>query len=181
MDKSSCRKTAKLIRNLISDKQEKSMHIIDKCYLSDHIQRYTNICIYMSIKDEVETYILAEKLLLIKKQIIVPFIHHNIIYLRAIKSLNELKSGTFGIPEPIIKKQNILPAEIDTYIIPGLAFNRNGHRLGWGKGYYDKLLSHTNGYKIGLCFHDQILPLVPHDSYDIVMNAIITEKETIIV
>ncbi|MCX8008989.1 MAG: 5-formyltetrahydrofolate cyclo-ligase [Patescibacteria group bacterium] len=67
----------------------------------------------------------------------------------------------------------------DCFIIPGIAFDRYGHRIGYGKGYYDRLLTGTRAPKIALAFHLQILPVVPHEPYDIVMDGIVTEKEII--
>ena len=68
---------------------------------------------------------------------------------------------------------------IDLIIVPGVIFDREKNRLGYGKGYYDRYLSNKDIYKIGICFSDQVIDLLPSESHDIKMNIIITEKEKI--
>jgi len=73
----------------------------------------------------------------------------------------------------------------DVIIVPGLAFDRRGNRLGRGKGFYDKFLDDTKMFsdigrvKIGICFHDQLVDEVPVDSFDIPVDFIITDKEVV--
>lgn len=79
------------------------------------------------------------------------------------------------------KKQKtvIFPApdsRADLFIIPGIVFDHNGWRLGWGKGYYDKLLSGVAVPKIGLAYQKQIVAHVPHTSYDVPMDTVVTEE-----
>ena len=65
-------------------------------------------------------------------------------------------------------------------LVPGLAFDRNGGRMGFGKGYYDRLLESSNAVKIGLCYDFQILEKIPTESHDVPMNFVITEKEILL-
>lgn len=69
---------------------------------------------------------------------------------------------------------------IDLYIIPGVAFDRAGNRLGRGEGFYDKLLSGSSATKIALAYSFQVLAEVPYSSYDVPMDMIVTEKEVIV-
>ncbi len=81
--------------------------------------------------------------------------------------------GAYGIEEPTEGKFNNLK-DIDLAIIPGVAFDRRGNRLGRGKGYYDRLLPFLVGtYKLGICFPYQLLESVPTEDFDIRMNEVI--------
>jgi 5-formyltetrahydrofolate cyclo-ligase len=71
-----------------------------------------------------------------------------------------------------------LEQKIDVLIVPGMAFDRQGYRLGYGKGYYDRFLSrHPGLFTIGVCFDFQVLDTLPIESFDFPVNMIVTEKE----
>ena len=63
--------------------------------------------------------------------------------------------------------------KIDLFLVPGVSFDVNGNRMGFGKGYYDRYLSNLDVYKIGICFEEQISESIPTDKYDVKMNEII--------
>jgi len=74
-----------------------------------------------------------------------------------------------------------LPDTIDLILVPGLAFSRDRHRLGRGGGFFDKLLGGraAQAFKLGICFSFQVVDAMPTESHDVVMNAIVTESETL--
>lgn len=76
--------------------------------------------------------------------------------------------------------ENIKQEKIDLYIVPGVAFDRQCNRLGRGKGHYDRLLTDVKVTKIGLAYSFQVLAQVPHTSYDVPMDMVVTDKEVII-
>ena len=85
----------------------------------------------------------------------------------------ELRPGRFGILEP--------PAEaseagngFDLILVPGLAFDLQGGRLGRGKGYYDRFLSTASGLRAGVCFEDQIVEAIPGEPHDVRMDFVVT-------
>jgi 5-formyltetrahydrofolate cyclo-ligase len=92
----------------------------------------------------------------------------------------ELESGQFGIQEPRIQDHQIIASdELDVVIVPALAFDRSGNRLGYGMGYFDGMCRNIRAQKVGLAYHFQILNnLIPH-SNDVAMDFVITEKEVI--
>jgi 5-formyltetrahydrofolate cyclo-ligase len=93
--------------------------------------------------------------------------------LRRYTGPQDLQASAYGIMEPTGERFTDHEA-IDVAIVPGMAFDTEGHRLGRGKGYYDRFLSHVPYlYKIGLCFSWQIVDCVPCDEHDIVMDEII--------
>jgi 5-formyltetrahydrofolate cyclo-ligase len=86
----------------------------------------------------------------------------------------EILSGKFGIREPAETCVAIPPNDLDLVLVPGVAFGLDGHRLGRGKGYYDRLLQNFTGTKIGIAFDEQIVDAVPSEQNDVPMDLILT-------
>lgn len=101
--------------------------------------------------------------------------------LHVVDSLDRLRPGRYGIREP----EDACPvhevAAVDAALIPGLAWDRAGNRLGRGAGYYDRLLADPEwrGFRCGLFFSIQEFPAIPHDPWDEPMQAIVTEAEIV--
>lgn len=83
--------------------------------------------------------------------------------------------GPYGTREPGPHAPRIAKEDIQGLLIPGLAFDRSGRRLGRGKGFYDRCLADWNGKKVGVCFELQWVPEVPHEAHDQNMDVIVTE------
>jgi len=91
-------------------------------------------------------------------------------------SAREFELGPFGVLEPSPDSPRKELHEIQGLLIPGLVFNKNGHRLGKGKGYYDKTLAAYQGVKVGICFNFQVtVDPIPVEPHDVVMDYLITE------
>ncbi len=88
------------------------------------------------------------------------------------------KKGAFSVNEPI-SMQEALPSQIDVVLVPGIAFDRKGNRIGFGKGCYDRFLSNISALKIGFCYDLQICNEFESDAYDIKMDFLVTETEII--
>ncbi len=89
-------------------------------------------------------------------------------------------TNSFLISEPEEKtSQKILLNKISGVLVPGLAFDRQGHRLGWGKAFYDRTLKNFSGIKVGIAYSVQITSLLPFDDYDVSMDYVVTEKEVL--
>ena len=138
-----------------------------------HFLAAKTVLLYHSLSDEVNTHQFIEEWCL-KKQLLLPVVVGEELELRLFQNMNELKIGSFGIAEPTGPLFTDY-AKIDFVAVPGMAFDRNGHRLGRGKGYYDRLLPRlTNAYKAGICFPYQVVDEVPVEPTDITMDGIIT-------
>lgn len=88
--------------------------------------------------------------------------------------------GPFGLSEPCAESQQVDLSQVKGLLIPGLVFNKNGTRLGKGKGYYDRALVGFSGTKVGVCFDFQISDkLIPHEPHDIMMDYLISESGVI--
>ena len=95
-----------------------------------------------------------------------------------VDDLSQLKPGCFGVREPDESCELLIPNENDKYIIvvPGTAFDLDGYRIGYGKGFYDKYLSGYDKYdfyKVGVCFKECMTDNVFHDDFDVKMNEVI--------
>ncbi len=100
-----------------------------------------------------------------------------------IRSLDELVPGTWGILEPPENSRKVVPAEeIDLAVVPGLAFDRQFNRLGYGAGYYDRFLPKLkkNAVKAGICYSIQLIDQIPVEAFDIAMDIIVTDTEVLV-
>jgi len=141
------------------------------------------IMLYLDIRTEVRTRWFVPSVWEAGKRAAIPYCENGEIELFDFTHPDELAPGTMGVLEPKqelrgIPSRKIDPSELDMIIVPGLAFDRRGNRLGYGKGYYDKLLHRTSGpaLKAGVCFECQLFDEVPALPHDMHMDAIVTEK-----
>lgn len=132
------------------------------------------ILLYYSLGDEVQTHAFVEKWH-IAKQIILPVVVGDELELRLYTGKSCLQTGAFHIEEPTGKPFTALH-EIELAIIPGVSFDRQGNRLGRGKGYYDKLLPKLSSYNIGICFQFQTREEIPSEPFDRKMDEVWTEN-----
>ena len=94
-----------------------------------------------------------------------------------LKSFEDLSSGALGVLEPSPEGRIAMnPESFDLVIIPGVAFDRQGGRLGYGKGYYDRFLEQTTAFRLALAFNFQVFEKVPTEKHDVPMNGILTES-----
>lgn len=78
-----------------------------------------------------------------------------------------------GIPEP----PSVNPVNaIDLVVVPGLAFDKQGYRLGWGAGYYDRALAYMDAWRVGFAFSNQVVQSLPRDDHDVPMDYVVTES-----
>lgn len=106
---------------------------------------------------------------------------NNRMHIHEFKDPKTLKTGKFGVKEPISTSPKIPRKNLDLVITPGIAFDLQGNRIGYGKGYFDKLFKtlSTDCVKIALAYDFQIIENVPADKHDKKVDLIITEKRTI--
>ncbi len=94
--------------------------------------------------------------------------------------LSSVTHGAYGIREPL-KNQQVDKKAVEVVIVPGIGFDRNGGRIGFGKGYYDRFLSDFDGLKIGVCYDFQLVGKIETDENDIPMDMIITESDCYVI
>lgn len=163
--------------------KEKSDTIIKKLMSSKFYRNSNTIMTYISFKDEIDTHEFIKKALIDGKTILVPITISKGKQLKPsqIKDFNELEIGFYNILTP--KKEFIRyvnPKDIDLIIVPGLGFDKEGFRVGFGGGYYDRFLSHLDKViKVSIAFDFQILDRLPREDFDIPVDYIYTEKRII--
>lgn len=147
------------------------------------LTRAWRVCIYLSVKSEVPTRYIARALWDAGREVCVPAWSRSeqTYKLYAITPKTKFVEGKMGVREPLVREP-VLPWEVDAFIIPGLAFDRCGGRLGYGAGYYDQILSKAakSAPKIALC-HDWQLrdePL-PQDEHDIPVDWVLSETHAV--
>lgn len=157
---------------------EKSTAIQKRLFSLDAFKSARNVCTFISAFKEPDTVEIIKALLGEGKGVIVPITHTgtNTLSLSYVEDFGDLKTGAFGILEPSVIK-SAQENDIDAVLVPGLAFDRSGGRMGFGKGYYDRLLENTGAVKIGLCYDFQLFDTIPTEEHDVPMDIIITEKE----
>jgi 5-formyltetrahydrofolate cyclo-ligase len=150
----------------------------------EEFQKADRILIYLSKDGEVDTDNLLGRAFELGKRVCVPVVDRESDELRVSELPGpdvSFRLGAFGVREPVEEDLNFVPPDqIDLVIAPGLAFDRRGGRIGYGKGYYDRLLNRLGSQvpRIALAFDFQVLDTVPQDENDIRVDAIITEKRT---
>jgi 5-formyltetrahydrofolate cyclo-ligase len=93
---------------------------------------------------------------------------------RAVREIAGLGTGHFGIPEPGPDSPSEELNRLDFCLVPGVAYDRNGRRLGRGKGYFDRLLAQTRGHFCGVAFEWQLVMEVPIELHDVCVNSLLT-------
>jgi len=165
--------------------EKKSKEIERNLFLFPLFKKAKVVLFYLALKDEVQTREMIKKSLKKGKIVLVPFVNfkEREILPSELKDYDkELIRGKWNILKPA--KDFYRPFSlnlIDLIIIPGIAFDRKGNRLGFGKGFYDRFLGKvsSNVNLISLAFELQLVEDIPAQSYDIPMDYIITEKEII--
>lgn len=171
MNKNDLRKIYKDIRKKIKDKNNQNEYIFNKLINLKEVQESNTILIYVSFRDEVDTFNII-KYFIDKKLVAVPKVNKDTMDFYYINSLNDLSPGNYNILEPTTSTK-VTNFNNSICIVPGLCFDKNNYRLGYGKGYYDKFLSNKNIYTIGLSYKETIIEKLPIDKYDIKLNKVI--------
>ena len=158
---------------------EQSKLIENKLFNLGQYKNSKTIMFFVSFNSEVYTHEMIKKSLMEKTVIVPKVVHHEIEPSVIIDFDNLISSGKFGILEPI-ETMKIAYKNIDLVLVPGIAFDTEGHRIGYGFGYYDKFLTKVpKAIKIGLCFDFQVVDKVSREEHDVPVDIIVTEKRVI--
>jgi 5-formyltetrahydrofolate cyclo-ligase len=179
--KRSLRKQAAEARdNLPLDvRRVKSREIEQRLLSLPEFQAADVIMFFASFRSEVETEPMIRHALATGKRVVLPRVKGRQLALFEIKDFDkDVSPGTWGIPEPV-ESHPVPLTEIDLIITPGAAFDESGNRLGYGAGFYDRMLLSFPGMTVALAFEAQIMPRVPADPHDVPVKKIVTEKRVI--
>ena len=177
--KEELRQEYKTIRKNICNKELLDEEIFKKVITDKEILKHKLILIYVSTLDEVSTLKIINYFLK-TKQVAVPKVCGDTMNFYYITSLAELKRGSFNILEPQ-NRMLVTNYEDAVVITPGICFDLDGFRIGYGKGFYDRFFSkHNNLYKVGLCYDECLIKNTMHDDTDIPVDKIITQTKMLI-
>lgn len=184
--KKQIRKQAVAARAALTGDQRraKSLIIAEKLFASPAWNRAQIVCVYVWFKNEVQTDAILDQAWQEGKTVAVPFCCNDQpekIRLYRLDNRSPLEPGAFGILEPAESWRNqpgscVAESQIDLYVVPGVGFDGQNNRIGWGGGYYDRLLSRSpNAAKVALAFRCQLFDCVPVGEFDIPLDQIITD------
>jgi 5-formyltetrahydrofolate cyclo-ligase len=165
------------------DKDAVSRRIIERLVSLPVYQSASAVLFYVDVRSEVRTRWFFPEVLKAGKGLIVPYCVGAELELFRLSDLSELVPGRFGIlePDPILRSfpdRRVLAGELDLLIVPGVAFDRGGGRMGHGFGFYDRLLKSVrpDTPKFGLAFECQIVTEVPMEPHDVALDGVVTES-----
>lgn len=184
--KKAIREQAHANRKAQENKEPLSERICETFIAQPEFAAAKTVMVYIDVRTEVKTRQHLPKLLEGDKRIVVPYCIDGELELFLLESMDELEIGMYKILEPKTELRNVAAKkiaveELDLVMVPGVAFDARGARMGHGMGYYDKLLEHArpDAPLIALAFECQLFPEIPTDAHDVYMDKIITEERTI--
>jgi 5-formyltetrahydrofolate cyclo-ligase len=176
MNKETIRKNILEKRDALSyrDVEIRSRRITDKLKEDKDYKKAKTIMLYMSKDKEVSVQELIKDAMENKKKVIVPKVTDKGLICCEVTDFKNMKYSCFGILEPT----NEIVCEvtkIDLIVVPGIGFDKTGHRIGYGKGYYDNLLKNYKGKTIGVGYDFQIVDKIPSDKWDVKVDRVVSE------
>jgi len=166
---------AGLTKNYIT---ESNAGIIRNLFSLEEFQRSETVLFFYSIWSEPDTHEMIRRAFDLGKTVALPKTYpKGIMTARKIEGFDGLTPTRFGIPEPAESAPLIKPNELDFIVVPAVAFDREGYRLGHGAGYYDRYISCANAFACGVAREKMLVPRVPREKHDIRVKCIVTENE----
>ncbi|MBD5264111.1 MAG: 5-formyltetrahydrofolate cyclo-ligase [Bacteroides sp.] len=180
MEKYEIRRKVKAMRQMLSEieRRQAAEEVFERLEKTAAFLMADHILMYHSLPDEVFTHSFLGK-----------WGKRKHFYLPRVNGVNleilpydesHLELGSFHIEEPT-GADTVDPSEIELVVVPAVAYDRKGNRLGRGKGFYDRLLKNTRATKVGIGYEFQLVDEVPTEPHDVAMDIIITQRSTIVV
>lgn len=171
----------------IEEKSNYDKVIKDKFFESSFYKESENIFIYISYDSEINTKDIITRAIKEGKKIYVPRTEFSTKLMNAVRieNFDNLVESRYGILEPKKDEPFIDPNDLDLIVVPGVAFDKNGGRVGYGAGYYDRYFKRINNenkskiVKLALAYDFQLMDKVPTDEEDVLIDAVMTEKQFI--
>lgn len=160
----------------LEERRRKSLSVWEKVERDEVFQQAETVLAYWSMDDEVYTHDFVNKWAG-SKTLLLPCVKGDELELRYFDGEERLQPGEgYAIPEPVGELFTDW-GKIDLILVPGVAFDKSGNRLGRGKGYYDKVLKQTGACKVGVCFDFQLVERVPVEPHDVKMDRVVASGE----
>jgi len=154
-----------------NERKEREKRILEQLENNLFFRQAKSVLLFWSLPDEIDTHSFVKKWAR-QKQLFLPVIQDGKMYIKPYTDEKDMAEGSFKILEP----QTLLFGDInqiDVFVIPAVAFDKQNNRLGRGKGFYDKLLCLVSAYKIGIAYPEQIVDVIPTEKHDIKMDIIL--------
>jgi 5-formyltetrahydrofolate cyclo-ligase len=181
--KQEIRRQARRRRDDQPDKEGMSRIIWERFFALPEYAAAETVMLYVDARSEVRTRPFLPGVIAAGKRVVVPYCVEGDLELFHLEGLEELAPGYFGIQEPRpelrpLPGKRVEPGELGLVMVPGLAFDRRGGRMGYGRGYYDRLLHRTrrDTRRVAVAFECQLFPAIPMLEHDLFMDTVITEK-----
>ena len=177
--KSEIRKQNKVRRSSMKTDEviEKSRVAANIFLSSDYYKNSKQLMLYMPLGNETDTFAIIKAAFCDGKKVVFPVTDEKSGEITPFYALPDTKflKGTFSVLEPV-GTQIADMTKTDVILVPGIAFDKTGNRVGFGKGCYDRLLKNSSADLIGFCYEFQICEHIPSEPHDIKMDALVTEK-----
>ncbi len=162
------------------DRRRKSLAVGEKLFALKKFTKAPVVCFYAAMPHEVDTAPMIDRALTSGMRVCVPHCDMQTVELALyeISSRAHLEAGTWGIPEPEpLPARLVRPEDVACVIVPGVAFDADGNRIGNGKGFYDRFLKKLKpgALKIGLAYSLQMVARVPVDTHDVKLDLVLTD------
>lgn len=155
-------------------KSEAAYSIAEKILYEKAWQTASCIAFYLPLPDEVSTFPLLESAWRSGKTTVAPIVQNDTLVFGKFSSRSELVPGPWGISQPALKN-SVPDSAIHLILVPGIAFDLDGYRLGYGGGFYDRYFQNSRALRWGLAFDFQLLPALPRMEHDVPVDKIFTE------
>jgi 5-formyltetrahydrofolate cyclo-ligase len=180
--KAAIRAKGRNVRNSIpaNDRAALGRRIEDRLFTLPALRNARTVLVFYSFGSEVPTRGIIDRLLREGRRVLLPYIEGGDMKAAELRQGEEPEATSYGPKEPP-HRVAADPSEVDLVIAPGMAFDRSGHRVGYGGGNYDRYLDGLgpNATRVGIAFHVQVLPEVPHGPDDQPVDFVVTDQETI--
>ena len=179
MDKNSIRAEMRIRRKAVSPEEKSAAEAMICGKLKSHMDTYgteTIVAAYLASQDEICLDSFIAQALRDGRQVVAPRWNGHMYELARLRGLDGtcLRRGPMGIREPVAADM-VLPEDVGVWLVPGLAFTADGRRLGYGGGWYDRLLASASAdsEKLGIAYRFQVFDALPHESHDIPLTAVV--------
>ncbi len=153
-----------------------SRRIVENLLGLAEYQNASGVMSYMPIGSEADVEAFNRQALADGKALYLPVsLSGGSMYASRLRAMDRLRKGRFGVREPE-QDEKAPEGAIQMIVIPGLAFDRMGGRIGYGAGYYDRFLPGVPAWRVGVCFEDQLADCVPMGAHDVAMEILVTER-----
>lgn len=158
-------------------REEFDKKIFDRLTASITYRHSNEILLYASVGSEIDTWRIFDAAIKAGKKVAFPLcFEDNTMKYYYVNSRDDLETGSFGILEPKKGLEEYSPQSLSLCVVPGIVFDKEGYRIGYGKGFYDRFLSTFPGVKVGLVYSNMIVPKVPRGRFDKHVDILISER-----